>query len=244
MKRLIVFCEGPTEQGFCKQVLQKHLFPNHDGLVETHPVGESDGHHVYGLGPRTKYTKRRTFFVNTFNANRGVNVYFTTMFDLYALPKDFPGLNTFTKNPSDPTPYVLHLESELAADLNAPRFIPYLQLHEYETMLLADPTVFEYVIDNCGKAISKLQELINNFSSLEEIDDGPHSAPSKRIINLIPSYKGLKRQLGPELAELIGLATIRRKCPHVDYWLKQLEAIPWVTEQPSAADSEHNRSRD
>lgn len=36
MKELYVFCEGSTEQGFCQQVLQSSLFPNHDGLV--HPV--------------------------------------------------------------------------------------------------------------------------------------------------------------------------------------------------------------
>ena len=33
MKQLNVFCEGQTEQGFCAQVLQPHLFPSGDGIL-------------------------------------------------------------------------------------------------------------------------------------------------------------------------------------------------------------------
>ena len=40
MKQLNVFCEGQTEQGFCAQVLQPHLFPSGDGIVHTLAVGE------------------------------------------------------------------------------------------------------------------------------------------------------------------------------------------------------------
>ena len=40
MKQLSVFCEGQTEQGFCAQVLQPHLFPSGDGIVHTLAVGE------------------------------------------------------------------------------------------------------------------------------------------------------------------------------------------------------------
>lgn len=36
MKELYIFCEGPTEQGFCTRVLQPYFFPQHDGIV--HPI--------------------------------------------------------------------------------------------------------------------------------------------------------------------------------------------------------------
>jgi hypothetical protein len=55
VKQLNVFCEGQTEQGFCAQVLQPHLFPSGDGIVHTLAVGEKDHHHVYGIGRRTRY---------------------------------------------------------------------------------------------------------------------------------------------------------------------------------------------
>jgi hypothetical protein len=42
MKQLNVFCEGQTEQGFCIQILQHHLFPQGDGVVHTLAVGEKD----------------------------------------------------------------------------------------------------------------------------------------------------------------------------------------------------------
>jgi hypothetical protein len=228
MKLLYVFCEGPTESQFCDQVLYPHLFPNHDGILKPLAVGRKNNHHVYGLGRKARYQKRRNFFVDTFNANSGPNVYFTTMLDLYALPPDFPGLDGLKKNPSHPTPYVLALEKALAEDLSHPTFIPYLQLHEFETMLLADPDAFEIAFDDCQKEIAGLKHQISLFGSVEEVNDGQHSAPSKRIIDLIPEYDGRKPSAGPDIADFIGLAAIRQKCPHVDYWLKQLESIPWL----------------
>src|SRR5260370_30388677 len=66
MKQLNVFCEGPTEQGFCAQVLQPHLFPHGDGIIHTLAVGEKDHRHLYGLGRRIKYEKVRKF-ANSFS---------------------------------------------------------------------------------------------------------------------------------------------------------------------------------
>ena len=62
------------------------------------------------------------------------------------------------------------------------------------------------------------------------INDVQHSAPSKRIREVIPEYAGRKSTAGPDIAERIGIATIRSKCPHVHEWLVQLETIPWEEE--------------
>ena len=102
MKQLNVFCEGPTEQGFCAQVLQPHLFPQGDGIIHSLAVGEKDYHHVFGLGKHRKYVKVRKFILNTLKQRAGKQVYFTTLFDLYALPNDFPGADTNIRNPSQP----------------------------------------------------------------------------------------------------------------------------------------------
>ena len=50
------------------------------------------------------------------------------------------------------------------------------------------------------------------FPSIEHIDDGPTTAPSKRIIKLIPGYEDRKASAGPNIAEYIGLTVIREKC--------------------------------
>ncbi len=231
MRQLYIFCEGQTEQIFCAQVLQPHLFSHNDVHIHTLAVGEKNHHHVHGIGRRSKYENVRKFILNTIKQRAGKNVYFTTLFDLYALPTDFPGTDTNLKNPSNPTPYVVGLEEAFRLDVNCHHFIPYLQLHEYETMLFADPEAFRISFENCEAKVQKLHAIVASVKNIiENINDGQHSAPSKRIIEVIPEYAGRKSTAGPDIAERIGIATIRSKCPHVHDWLVQLETIPWEEE--------------
>ena len=231
MRQLYIFCEGQTEQIFCAQVLQPHLFLHGDGFIHTLAVGEKNNRHIYGIGRRSKYEKVRRFILNTIKQRAGTNVYFTTLFDLYALPSDFPGADANVKNPSNPTPYVRALEEAFRQDINSNRFMPYLQLHEYETMLFADPEAFRISFENCEAKIQKLDAIVASVKNIiENINDGQHSAPSKRIREVIPEYAGRKSTAGPDIAERIGIAAIRSKCPHVHDWLVQLETIPWEEE--------------
>jgi len=230
VKQLNVFCEGQTEQGFCSQVLQPHLFPQSDGMVHTLSVGQKNHHHIYGIGKRSKYERVRKFIANTINGRVGKNVYFTTMFDLYALPNDFPGKADNVRNPADPTPYIIALETAFGVDIACHTFIPHLQLHEYETMLFADPTAFGISFENCEHQIQQLEAVAASVPSIEHIDDGKTTAPSKRIIAIIPEYDGRKASAGPDIAEYIGLQTIRQRCPHFHEWLERLETIAWEEE--------------
>jgi len=230
VKQLNVFCEGQTEQGFCAQVLQPHLFPSGDGIVHTLAVGEKSHHHIYGIGRRTRYEKVRKFILNTIKQREGKNVYFTTLVDLHGLPHDFPGKAASVLVAANPTAYVLALEKALESDINHFRFIPYLQLHEYETILFADPDAFRIAFENCGAEIEQLKTIAASEPSIEHIDDGEETAPSKRIIKVIPEYEGRKSSAGPDIAELIGVNTIREKSPHFDAWLSRLEQIQWPGE--------------
>ena len=56
---------------------------------------------------------------------------FTTMFDLYRIPEDFPEYRN-TKTATDPYEKVRVLESALGSDLSDSRLLPYIQLHEFE----------------------------------------------------------------------------------------------------------------
>ena len=231
MRQLYIFCEGLTERTFCSQVLQPHLLQHGNVFIHTLAVGEKNHHHVHGIGRQSKYEKVQKFILNTIKQRAGKNVYFTTLFDLYALPADFPGIDTNVKNPSNPTPYVCALEEAFRQDINCHRFIPYLQLHEYETMLFADPEAFRISFENCEAKVQKLHAIVASVKNIiENINDGQHSAPSKRISEVIPEYAGRKSTAGPDIAERIGIAAIRSKCPHVHDWLVQLETIPWEEE--------------
>jgi hypothetical protein len=228
VKQLNVFCEGPTEQGFCADVLQPHLFPSGSGIIHTLAVGQKDHRHVYGLGRRMKYEKVRKFISHTIKQRRGQSVYFSTLFDLYGLPNDFPGKANTVRNPANPTQYVAVLEQAFLDDINEHSFVPYLQLHEFEAMLFADPQAFAISFEHCTQQIEQLQQIAASVPSIEHIDDGSDSAPSKRIIAVLPEYEGRKSSAGPDIAGYIGIATIRKHSPHFDSWLSRIEALMWT----------------
>lgn len=231
MKHLYVFCEGSTEQAFCKRVLEPHFFPSGMGTIQTRAVGQSGDRHVYGLGRGNNYYQLKKFIGKTINSARNQDAFFTTLIDLYALPVDFPSKAEHPINKADPIPAVNKLEAAFAADINCHRFIPHLQLYEFETMLFADPVKFELRFENYRKAIAKLIEMASIFPSIEHINEGAETAPSKRIIKLIPEYAGRKAIDGPEIASAIGLPTIRQKCPHFNAWITTLEKKLWANDQ-------------
>ena len=86
------------------------------------------------------------------------------MIDLYALPRDFPGKTAHTATPPIRLPMSRPWKLLSAIDIGSPRFIPYLQLHEYETMLFADPEVFRAAFENCDPAIKQLKTIAENVS--------------------------------------------------------------------------------
>ena len=61
--------------------------------------------------------------------------------------------------------------------------------------------------------------------SIELIDDGDQSAPSKRIINVLPDYANAKPMLDHKSPSFIGLPTLRQKCPISSAWITRLENL-------------------
>jgi hypothetical protein len=192
VKELYVFCEGATEQGFCKRLLEPHIFPQGDGLI--HPIAiEHSKHHgrVSRGGVPGRYETMRRQILNALKGRKERIVFFTTLIDLYGLPKNFPGKKALRRDPHNPIPYVMALERAFGEDINDPRFIPHLQLHEFEALLFTEPESFRIAFDHCDRAIEELKRIAGSFPTVEHIDDGQATAPSKRIISLIPAYKGL-----------------------------------------------------
>ena len=93
-------------------------------------------------------------------------------------------------------------------------------MHEFEAMLFSDCEGFGHGIDRVD-LVQPLQAIRNQFASPEEIDDSPHTAPSKRIEHLVPGYQ--KPFMGNLAALEIGICAIRRECPHFEEWLERLE---------------------
>ncbi len=154
------------------------------------------------------------------------NAWFTTMVDMYALPTDFPEYSGIKERIQDPYQRVQAFEGAWKTDLGSAgsRFIPYIQLHEFEALLLVEPQRLDWEFLEHDQAIQNLNRMAKDKNP-ELIDDGPETAPSKRIIQAIPEYEDRKQSVGPLVADKIGLENLRGKCRHFDDWLTSLEGL-------------------
>jgi len=225
VKELYVFCEGQTEQNFCNQVLSLHLFPAHDGQIHTIRIAHSRHHGIIHRGGIGKYATLRWDITSELKRRGSRDVFFTTMIDLYKAPRDTPGKDANALDPNNPRPYVEALERAFGDDIGNSRFVPHLQLFEYETLLFSDPEGFRISFDDCDNAIKEMKQIVASLPSVEHIDDGEQTAPSKRIIALLPEYEGLKTTAGPDIAAFIGLDLIREKCLHFHVWVARLGSL-------------------
>lgn len=225
MPRLYLFAEGATELTFADTVLKPHL--SRFGLYLHPPVliahAKKKGRIHRGGG--RNYLPMKNDILRFLAQEKGGDVFFTTMIDLYAIHAEFPGLTEAEELRSLPYKRVEVIEQAFAEDIADGRFVPYIQLHEYEAYLFSDPTWFEYFYDHHESQIAALKAISDEYATPELIDDGRHSAPSKRIVAELPDYAGAKSAVGPQVAELIGLNVIRDKCPHFAAWLSRLERL-------------------
>lgn len=231
MIRLHFVVEGQTEEEFVNSVLANHLgqfnISSDARRVETsrrkarHYRGTTTPRRVF-RGGISDYARARKDIELWMKEDQNTDARFTTMFDLYKLPEDFPG---FLPPPADPYQRIQSIENALAQDLADSRFIPYIQLHEFEALILADAGHLGSAFLEHAAPIQALVNLAARYESPELIDDGVATAPSKRIINEIPEYEGQKASAGPLVARHIGVATMRSKCPHFNQWVARLEGL-------------------
>ncbi len=225
MPRLYVFAEGPTELTFADTVLKPHLAELgvylHPPVLIAHAKKKGRVHR----GGGRKYMPMKNDILRFLAQEKGKDVFFTTMIDLYAIHPEFPSLAEAEKFRHMPNKRVEALEQAFAKDIGDARFLPYIQLHEFEAYLFSDVTWFSYFYDRQEKQIAALEAIANAYATPELIDDGQDTAPSKRIIAELADYEDAKTAVGPQVAELIGLDAIRAKCPHFSAWLQRLEQL-------------------
>ena len=105
------------------------------------------------------------------------------------------------------------------------RFIPYVQMHEFEALLFSDPARFATGI-NRPELQADFYAIGSRFATPEHINDSPDTAPSKQVIGVFSGYERQKPLLGVLAALEIGLPKIRQECPLFSAWLAQLEELP------------------
>ncbi len=223
MIRLNMIVEGQTEEAFVNRLL-KPLLAYRDVFVAVRCVETGRRGHKIFRGGLLNYEKAKKDITLWMKEDQGADARFTTMFDLYRLPDNFPNTEK-ARVQSNINDKVQTLEKGFAESVNDHRFFSYIQLHEFEALLFSDIEKMSFYYPDQKSEIKRLVEQSKQFENPEHINDGPSTAPSKRIICELHSYEGDKASAGPEVATQIGLTTIRAKCPHFNSWLAHLEEL-------------------
>ena len=224
MKRLYLTVEGQTEAAFASKVLIPHLA---NFNVFLHPP------RFTGLHGRRRGRIPQGGLLNTFvhaladmrtwlKEDQSADARFSMMVDLYSLPNDFPGYATGIRLPTG-RGKANALQQSLAMAMADDRFIPYLQCHEFEALVLTDPSRIGTLYDVPNAQVQALCDECAAFATAEDINLGQHSHPKYRIERRVQGYD--ENVAGPLLAEDIGLASLRGQCPHFGEWLTRLECL-------------------
>ena len=218
MPNLTVLVEGPTERDFVDEILAPHLRSVGYSSVSRRLIA------LKGAGI-CAWTEAKT----NIRIRLRANAYVTTMVDYYGLPQDWPGRAESGAQP--PHLKADFVERAILEDMRgedaAENLIPYVMLHEFEAILFSDCQKFAAAID-LPQLTSAFQEIRDQFTTPEDIDDSREGAPSKRIEALLSQIGVVYRKppVGLRGAQAIGLDGIRAECPHFAKWMDSLEAIP------------------
>ncbi len=220
MKRVHIICEGQTEETFVNEVLRPHL-----ARFDVYPAASLVGKPGHKGGHVT--TARMTYDIKR-RLLDDEQAWCSTFFDFYGPDANFVGEQA-AANMRTCEEKALAIEAALkehmvrhADDTVVLRFIPYIQMYEFEDLLFSAPekmAIGLYRRDLAGDLTSIRRE----FETPEDINDSPNTAPSKRIMNLMPAYD--KPLYGSLAAIEIGLDEIRRECKRFDRWIGALERL-------------------
>lgn len=229
---LHILCEGQTEQEFVEKVLKQYLLEKGVDAVKT--VLLSTNRKLNARGGLISYQQA----INDLNLMKMTSCdgacekhIFTTMFDLYALPNDFPKYKDSLKI-CDKYARTDFLEQSFARDLNEDeRFIPYIQLHEFESLVFCGLQYLTDIYPNCERGVQGLKMALLKQPNPELINNGAETAPSKRLIKAIErdskiKYNYNKPKTGRYVTQNVGIDELRSKCKHFDQWvIKLLEKL-------------------
>lgn len=216
MKRIIIICEGETEKEFCNTVLTPY-FAKKDVFIQPPLIKKSMG----GIVKWPELKKQITLHLTNDST-----AYVTTLIDYYGLynKHNFPLWNEAESEPNKNKRMEI-LECGMYESIDGSlrfRFIPYIQLHEFEGLLFSDIDVFsEQIPKNELIGYDELTNTIEQFENPEMINDNRETSPSHRLKRIIMGYN--KIVYGNILAEAIGLEKIKSKSPRFNDWINKLE---------------------
>jgi hypothetical protein len=222
MKHLYFIVEGETELEFINRIVIPYLYRNGlntyiQGIMVTMSGGGHGFNHIQ-------------HFKNTIEPilNYDNQPIITTMLDYYGInsEKKLPDFLECNKL-SSVDGKIQCLENALNEQVQSIKsyrfFIPYIQKHEMETLLFANPEVgFELESE---ELINAVLEVCTEFPNIEDINNSYETAPSKRLYRI---YKenGSKYQKSTDavafIAEPTGIEVMLEKAPRFKNWIENL----------------------
>lgn len=216
-KKVLVLLEGQTEEGFVKRVLGPYLVSKEIFLLPTIIKTKKEIRGPDHKGGVNSYQQVKRDLAPLLNDTSADIV--TTMIDYYALPTNFPGYDLRPNGSCFER--VEFMETEFANDINNTKFIPYLQLHEFETLIFACADKLPIAFIDVASKIAQVTAINDAHNSPEEINENPNTTPSKRLKIIFSEYqKTFHSQL---ILSQTNIEDIRSKCAHFNSWLVKLE---------------------
>lgn len=215
MKQIMILVEGQTEEAFVNKVLQPYLIDKQIYIRATMVCTKKVKNARMYRGGIADYDQVNRDLTRLIKSSHFDLI--TTFFDYYGLPQNFPGNNAIPNgNCYDK---VFFIESEFAKEINDERFLPFIMLHEFESMIFCDVYSLSSFFNE--RRLGRLNSISFEYDSPELINNSPMTAPSKRLLSEFSNYE--KPLHGPIAVQNIGLDKIRAKCPHFNDWLTELE---------------------
>lgn len=216
--------EGQTEQTFIRDVLAPEMAQK--GIYLHAALIGKPGH----KGGDIRFERAKEDIAN-FLAQRN-DTFVSMMLDYFRIDTSWPGRHLVTQKIQAGTKLsatqkaslieeeTLKKITELFPDYQAEkRFIPYIEMHEFEALLFSDASILASKI---GVELTHVQKILDEHDNPEEINDDPNNAPSKRL-EAMSNYR--KVAMGKTISEAIGIHKIRSRCPNFHNWLTKLEKL-------------------
>jgi len=217
MKRVIIICEGETEREFCKNILAPY-FAKKEIFIQSPLIKRSMG----GIVKWNTLKKEIHTYLQEGDVHVTMLIDYYGLYNKYAFPSWEDGEKIIDKNKR-----MDFLEAAMKQDILDAfqhRFLPYLQLHEFEGLLFNDIQVFyEQVPKNELVGKTELMKTFQDYDNPEMINNNKHTSPSHRLMGIIEGYN--KTLYGHYFAEAIGLDKIRSKSPRFNNWLNTIAEL-------------------
>ncbi|MGW9630235.1 DUF4276 family protein [Agromyces sp. NPDC055520] len=184
---IAILVEGQTEEAFVNQILQPHLGDSAWLTpIVVHTSRAADGTARRGGGSWNHYDR----MLRPLIAQPHWSLV-TTLLDFYGYPSDAPQCSCVSHHAQ---PACIESREQAIADSlpYSATFRPYVALHEFETVVIAAGAASPNVLGSSSAAKSFREMIAAHNGDAEQINNGPETAPSKRVAGVLDSYSKVR----------------------------------------------------